>query len=234
MINIIYLYTSVNGFVLSTLKALYETGNVKDIHLIYKAKDTTDGNRFVVEGASWLKMIPRHTVSQNEILELLKNIRPEIIYVSGWVDKDYLRAISRYRASGGNTQVVCGIDDQWYGSMRQYLGRIYFQLFYRRLFDYMWVSGKPQYHYAQRFGYKHENIICNLLSADTSVFNKKAQLARRFVFVGRFAPVTGIDLLIAAYKTLPEAVRAAWPLILIGDGSLREQIVASSSNRIII
>jgi glycosyltransferase involved in cell wall biosynthesis len=234
MINIIYLYTSVTGYVLSTLKALHATGQVNDIHLIYRAKDRTDGNRFAVEGAPWLKLIPRHTLSDRGIFDLLRTVRPEIVYVSGWVDKGYLRAVSRYRAAGGKTHVVCGIDDQWKGSLRQYVGRIYFRLFYRRLFDYMWVSGKPQYHYAQRFGYGHENIICNLLSADTSVFDKKTELARRFVFVGRFAPVTGIDLLIEAYKALPEAVRAEWPLVLIGDGSLREQIEARASAQVII
>lgn len=234
MINIIYLYTSVTGFVISTLKALHDSGQVENIHLIYRAKGLTDGNRFAVEGASWLNLIPRHSISESGILELLRSIQPQIVYVSGWVDKGYLRAVSRYRAAGGKTKVVCGIDDQWKGSLRQYVGRIYFRLFYRKLFDYMWVSGKPQYHYAQRFGYEHENIICNLLSADTSVFDRKAESTRRFVFVGRFAPVKGIDLLIEAYKTLPEAVRAAWPLVLIGDGSLREQIEAQASAQIII
>lgn len=234
MINIIYLYTSVNGFVLSTLKALHDTGKVNDIHLIYRAKATTDGNRFSVEGAPWLKLIPRHTLSDSDLLDLLRSVRPQIVYVGGWVDKGYLRAVSRYRAKGGKTQVVCGIDDQWKGSLRQYVGRIYFRLFYRKLLDYMWVSGKPQYHYAQRFGYEHENIICNLLSADTSLFDRKADSTCRFVFVGRFAPVTGVDLLIEAYRTLPEAVRTAWPLVLIGDGSLREKIETQASTTIII
>lgn len=234
MINIIYLYTSVNGFVLSTLKALHDSGNIKDIYLIYRVKGATDGNRFLVEGVQWLKLIPRHTISEIEIFELLRTIRPQIVYVGGWVDRGYLRAVSRYRALGGKTQVVCGIDDQWIGSLRQYVGRIYFQLFYRKLFDYMWVSGKPQYHYAQQFGYAHQNIISNLLSADTSVFDRKAELTRRFVFVGRFAQVKGIDLLIKAYKTLPETVRAAWPLVLIGDGSLKEKIEAQASSQIII
>lgn len=234
MIKIIYLYTSVNGFVLSTLKALHDTGNVKDIHLIYREKGTTDGNKFVIDGAPWLNLIPRHTLSDNNLLDLLRSVRPQIVYVGGWVDKGYLRAVSRYRATGGKSHVVCGIDDQWKGSLRQYVGRIYFRIFYRKLFDYMWVSGKPQYHYAQRFGYEHANIISNLLSADTSVFDRRAGSARRFVFVGRFTPVTGVDLLIEAYKTLPEAVRAAWPLVLIGDGSQREKIEASASNNIIV
>jgi glycosyltransferase involved in cell wall biosynthesis len=234
MISIIYLYTSVNGFVLSTLKALHETGGVKEIYLIYRAKEATDGNIFMVDEAPWLKLIQRHTISERGIFELLQSIRPQILYVAGWVDKDYLRAVSRYRALGGMTRVVCGIDDQWKGSLRQYIGRIYFRMFYRKLFDYMWVSGKPQYHYAQRFGYEYENIICNLLSADTSLFDIKSDNARRFVFVGRFTPVKGIDILIDAYNSLPDSVRVAWPLVLIGDGSLRDEIKKRASPQIII
>lgn len=234
MISIIYLYTSVNGFVLSTLKALHDTGKVKDIHLIYRANGTTDGNRFVVNRTPWLKLIPRHTISDRQLFDLLQRIRPEIVYVGGWVDKGYIRAVSRFRASGGRTHVVCGIDDQWNGTLRQYIGRIYFWMFYRKVFDYMWVSGKPQFQYAQRFGYDHQNIIGNLLSADTSVFNRKSRSARRFVFVGRFAPVKGINLLIEAYKALPDEVRAIWPLVLIGDGSLREQVEEQATSQITI
>jgi glycosyltransferase involved in cell wall biosynthesis len=232
--NIVYLYTSVNGFVLSTLQALYDTGYVKNIYLVYRAKGATDGNRYKVVGAHWLHLIERHAISENEILEMLESVQPRIVYVAGWVDKGYLQAVSRYRALGGDVQVVCGIDDQWRGTLRQYLGTIYFRLFYRKLFDYLWVSGKPQYHYAQRFGYGHENIICNLLSADTQVFDQRTEPCRRFVFVGRFAPVTGIDLLIEAYETLPEEVRSAWPLVLIGDGSMREKIEEMASENISI
>lgn len=234
MISIVYLYTSINGFVFSTLKALHQTGIVKDLHLIYRKKGATDGNLFEAGDASWLTMIPRDAISDDGILDLLRQVQPDIVYVSGWMDKGYLRAISRYRASGGRTQVVCGIDDQWKGSLRQYIGRIYFRMFYRRLFDFMWVSGKPQYHYAQRFGYGHDRIISNLLSADSSVFSKMAEFSRRFVYVGRFAPVKGVDLLIDAYKTLPEAVQAAWPLVLIGDGSLRQEIEKHATPRVVV
>lgn len=230
MINVFYLYTSVNGFVISTLKALYETGRVKDIYLIYREKETTDGNRYRVEGAPWLKLIPRHTLNDDSILELLKRVRPEIIYVSGWVDKGYLRAISRYQNAEKKVCVVCGIDDQWRGTLRQILGKIYFRMFYRKMFDYMWVSGKPQYHYAQRFGYKHEQIISNLLAADSSVFDRRAELSRRFVFVGRFTPVTGVELLLKAYEALPQSIQMEWPLVLIGDGSLRKKIEEEASS----
>ena len=98
----------------------------------------------------------------------------------------------------------------------------------------MWVSGKPQYHFAQRFGYKHERIISNLLSADHGVFDKKSTLTKRFVFVGRFDPVKGLDQLIEAYLLLPNNIQEQWPLYLIGEGELRAYIDQNKNNNIIV
>ena len=234
MIKIIYFYTSVTGYVLSTLREVYRTGMVADIYLVYYEKNVTNGNNFSVKSEPWLHLIPRHTVNDHDLFILLRSIEPAITYISGWVDKGYITSLSRFRSGGGVTITVCGIDDQWKGSLRQYLGLIYYKLFLRSLFDYMWVSGKPQYHFAQRFGYNHSEIICNLYSADSFVFNKKVKISRRFVFVGRFIPAKGIELLINAYNNLPEPVQNKWPLVLIGDGALKSKIESHLSQNITV
>lgn len=235
MARIVFLYSSINGFVLSTIRQLQTSGACESIDLVHWPFGTTLGNRFLIESIPSVKFYSRDKFEKECILKLLKDTMPDIIYVSGWMDSGYLYAIKKYRSDGAHSFVtVCGIDDQWKGSLRQYLGRIYFHLFYRRLFDFMWVSGKPQYHYAQRFGYAHTNIISNLLSADTSVFNKKVDLTRRFVFVGRFDPVKGLDILLEAYESLPKTTQAEWPLVLIGDGELRDVVEKRASAQIIV
>jgi glycosyltransferase involved in cell wall biosynthesis len=232
MLKIIFLYTSVNGFLISTFKALLETGKVKSITLIYKQNNATDGNNFKIEFNSLISLIPRHTISDSDIFNLLIHQKPEIVYVPGWMDKGYIKAVSKYKKNNTATKIVCGIDDQWRYTLRQYFGKIYFKFFYRKIFDFMWVSGKPQYHYAQRFGYEDRYIISNLLSADTSLFNYVSRVSRRFVFLGRFVPVKGIELLIQAYLGLPDLIKESWKLVLIGDGSLREKIEKYKSRQI--
>ncbi len=223
-IKVVILYSTLVHFVTGMIRAMKQCGKVIDIDVVSWDKKNINSTQYVIEEVAGVRFHARSSMTDETLLSLLHSKNPDIIYISGWVDKGYLWAVRRYRAKGNIFQVVCGIDDQWKGTLRQRLGQIYFRLFYRNIFDFMWVSGKPQYHYAQRFGYNHERIISNLLSADTAVFNKKSNVTKRFIFVGRFVPVKGIDLLLDAYDSLPEEIKSEWPLVLIGDGGLRKEI----------
>ncbi len=236
-ISIVILYSTIVHYVIGMLKVLRETGLIGTIDVVYWDKKGDDINSYKVEEVDGVTFYPRSSLDDKRIFNLLYSRKPTIVYVSGWMDKGYLRAIRKYRKEGGKFQVVCGIDDQWKGSLRQRFGQIYFYLFYKQLFDFMWVAGKEQYHYAQRFGYTQEKIICNLLSADTARFRSGSLIsgiAKRFVYVGRFVPVKGLDLLLDAYNSLPEEIKSAWPLVLIGDGPLKNSIEKRASKNISI
>jgi glycosyltransferase involved in cell wall biosynthesis len=233
-IRIVFLYSTVVGHVVGVLKALLQCGRNTEIDVVFWDRKHINTSRYVIEKIDRVTFHARSSMTDSGLVELLLSRNPDIIYISGWMDRGYLRALGRYRAAGGNAQVVCGIDDQWKGTLKQYLGKIYFRLFYSKLFDFMWVSGKPQYHYAQRFGYRHERIISNLLSADTTIFNRKPAFSRRFVFIGRFVPQKGLDLLLNGYNSLPEGTKMEWPLVLIGDGGLRETIMNKKSEYVVL
>jgi glycosyltransferase involved in cell wall biosynthesis len=222
-VRIVVLYSVVVHYVIGVIRELRKIADV-EIDVVHWDRRSANTSQYVVGTVDGVRFHARSALSDASLFDLLRSRQPDIVWVSGWMDAGYLRAIRGYRAGGGSCQVVCGIDDQWKGTLRQRLGQNYFRLFYRDLFDFMWVSGKPQYHYAQRFGYPRERIISNLLSADTARFAHKAAVNRRFVFVGRFDPVKGLDLLLDAYEGLPEAIRSQWPLVLIGDGELRARL----------
>lgn len=232
-IRIVFLYTEVVGYVLGVIEELSSLDVGVSIDVIYRDKNKTSGYQLTeMEG---VRFYPRSSLNIAGLVDLLKSRSPHIIYISGWTDKGYIKAVRRYKSANAKTQVVCGVDGQWKDTLRQKVGRIYFDLFYRQLFDFMWVSGKPQYHYAQRMGgYPHERIISNLYSADTRVFNRKAGFSKRFVFVGRFLICKGLIDLIDAYNGLPEEVKRDWPLVLIGDGEMREEIDKRKSQYVIV
>lgn len=230
-IKIVVLYAEMVGYVVGMLDALVHAGKPIQLDVVYWDKKGVNSTRFAIEQSDSVHFHARSSLEDAAMIEFLRNRDPDIIVVSGWMDSGYVRALKRYRKSG-KAQIVCGIDDQWRNSLRQHLGRLYFRLFYASLFDFMWVSGKPQYHYANRMGYDHERIICNLYSADTRLFVAKAPPRRRFIFVGRFDPVKALDQLIEAYLRLPAEVQARWPLVLIGDGELRASIEKIASPNI--
>lgn len=222
--SIVFLYSRIAGYVEGLLQALLNARADLDLHLVYW--NQIQGHPFEVKSQERLHVYKRTDMSRPDISALLQQAQPAIIYIVGWMDKDYLAAVTAYKKQHPAVRVVVGIDDQWKGTLRQQVGRWVFRFYLKNIFDYLWVAGKPQYLYARKMGYDNSRIIHNLLSANTYIFNKKASFSKRIVFVGRFSIEKGISNLIAVHKRLPEAIRASWPLVLIGDGPLRAEIQA--------
>ena len=159
-----------------------------------------------------------HTVET--MVAFLHDFRPTIIVVSGWMDSGYLRAITTYKRSFPKVRIVAGIDDQWWGTLRQKLGVIYFNIFYRKIFDFMWICGMDQYAYARFFHYPRTQIIKYLYCGNFSHANIVIKHEHRFVYVGRLMRSKGVDILVKAHKSLPLEERSKFPLVIIGDGEL--------------
>lgn len=223
MNDVLFLYSRLNGFVVTVAEHIAASPECGSVSIVYwdSAKDT--GNKFATNTQA-ITLIPRSSLHKDAILATIERIRPRIVYLSGWMDKDYIAAVRSARRRGMDFVTVCGIDDQWFGSARQWLGSVYFRLFYRSVFDFLWVAGKPQYHYARMMGCRPQKILPNLLSADTAKFGRAAGQLKRFVFFGRFDRVKSLEVLVEAYQALTPDERAQWPLLLIGDGEMTELI----------
>jgi glycosyltransferase involved in cell wall biosynthesis len=98
------------------------------------------------------------------------------------------------------------------------------------------VAGLYQVEYARRLGFEKNNIVSDLYSADLRLFNqaykdskenKQSHYPHRFLFVGRFEPVKGLDLLLQAWQYLGPK-KGDWELHLIGNGSLKPQLEATA------
>jgi len=228
--RIVFFYTVVVHYVIAVIKALNKIDKSVKVILIYYDKKDHCKSQYSLPEIDGVELVPRSSLNKHGLLDLLKDTNPQILYISGWVDKDYLWAAKKFKQRKTGMQVVAGIDDQWFGTIRQHLGVFYYKAFYSKIFDFFWVAGKPQYHYAQRFGLKHERIISNLLSADTEIFTGKCQVSKRFVFLGRFVAVKGINILIEAYNSLPVETKKNWPLVLIGAGPLKENLKSQWSS----
>jgi glycosyltransferase involved in cell wall biosynthesis len=98
-------------------------------------------------------------------------------------------------------------------------------------FSVFWVAGHKQYQFARRLGYSHDNIIYGLYAADVGTFNTIANQpkSRRLVYVGRFETIKGIKLLYQVFASLSDEERNGWRLEMIGNGSLKETILPTSS-----
>jgi glycosyltransferase involved in cell wall biosynthesis len=94
----------------------------------------------------------------------------------------------------------------------------------RRLYnsDFVWRTWEPN---GRRRGSGKLPIISDLPSDQVDPSER-----RGFVFVGRWIPDKGIDVLIDAYERA-QIDREKWPLLLMGDGPLRSALEAEIRSR---
>lgn len=158
---------------------------------------------------------------------LVNNVEFDVAIASGWMDRGYLSMARKLRRRG--VPVVCGIDGQWHGHAKQQVAALLGSLrFSDRYFSRAWVADAPQYAYARRLGFGHDEIIYDLYSADLAAFTRDESQShtenenvypQKFLFVGRFHEVKGVGSLLSAWERIGQA-RRDWRLCMIGNGPL--------------
>lgn len=229
--KILYLYAEVMGYTMAIIRELAERGN--EVHVMHWDNNKQTPYKAIVIPNVF--MYNRSEFSVKKILKLSKKIAPVVTVVSGWMDRGYMSVAKQLRFDG--LTVVVGLDAQWHGTFKQWLAFILGQVgYFSQFYSHAWVAGVYQFEYARKLGFEKKNIIYDLYSADYRLFsqayndnkeNKLNYYPHRFLFVGRFEPVKGLDVLLQAWQELGE-VRGDWELYLIGNGSLKTQLVTTN------
>ncbi|MBX2944141.1 MAG: glycosyltransferase family 4 protein [Cyclobacteriaceae bacterium] len=171
-------------------------------------------------------------VRSQETIETLRGrlnaFKPDVLYVSGRMDKDYLTVAHEAKTRG--IPVVMGSDKQWHGGFRDYLAVLLKKYLYKPYFTHAWIPGSKQYEYANRVGFKAENILPDLLSGNIQLFNsfyheRERQKTRKdILFVGRLSKVKGVMPLITVLARLREAGIFTGKLWILGNGPLKDKL----------
>jgi len=223
-IKILFLYTEVMPYTLSTIKCLLNTS--VEVHVVHwDTKKLTPFFPTSLPGAFFYK---RSLFNAYSLLSLANKLQPDITFVSGWQDNSYLYVAFSLRAN--NSKVVCGLDGQKFLSLKKLFASIIAKFgCFSSFFSHAWVAGPYQYEYARMLGFKKEVIVFDLYSADLNLFDlsyrnriASTQIAcpHRFLFVGRFEYIKGIDILLDSWDSL-NSERKDWELHIIGNGSIR-------------
>ena len=234
---ILYLYTEVMGYTLSTISSIVDHGN--DVHVVHWDKKKLTPYQF--RTPKNVKFYPRSNNNKETILKLCNEINPDIIAISGWMDKCYLKIARKLIKK--KKKVVCMFDDQWLSTSKQFIAKLLGKIgFFHRYFSNAWVCGSYQYEYARKLGFRKEEIIFDLYSANTALFKqakrhrsiniRKNFYPKIFLFIGRLEHKKGIKVLIKAWEELGSS-KKDWKLKIIGNGSLKD-IVKKNQNIIFL
>ena len=223
--KILYLYSELCGYNISTMKALTKKGaKVTVVHWDHKKL-----GEYNYRGNDEINEYKRSKLNRKDILELAKKINPNITVISGWQDKGYLYT-AKYLKSNKKI-VVCALDTNWENSIKNYVMKLLTKLNITSIFySHYWIPGYPQYEFLKKLSIDDSKIIFNALSADLTIFEssfhrykdeKERHYPHRFLYVGRLSWQKSIPLLISAWKDIQEK-NTDWELVLIGNGNLKD------------
>jgi len=219
--RVVFLHTEWAGYFGACTAALAAHPEVESVHVIHWDSNPEAPFEWPSGGAVQRRL--KSGLAQ-PLLQLLDQIAPTALLVSGWIDRDYLAAARRWRP---HIPVVLCMDNRWTGSWRQRLAAAVAPFTLHRHFDRIWVPGTPQLPYAARLGFPPHRRAVGLYCADNAPFDAAYRLRKPhlqalrpvLVFAGRYVPAKGIDALQHAFAALaPEFPE--WELRCVGTGPL--------------
>ena len=228
--KVLFLYSELMGYTENMINVLATEFDV-DCYVVQWDQKKKTKHEII---SKKFKVIDRSSLTKSSLLDLVLTMKPDLIYVSGWMDKTYLSVVREAKKS--KILIVAGLDTPWKGSPKQYFASFFLRNFWKNSFDYFWVPGKPQKDYAKKLGFENKTIS-NLYAANTLLFHKayiNSKLEKEgnyphvLLFVGRLAMIKGIDNLVESFIDAKKELNSDWKLIVVGNGPLILEIPESS------
>ena len=159
------------------------------------------------------------------IRSLVKENQPDVLYVSGWFHPPYRDLI--FDREFESIPKWIGVDTPWRGTLRQQMARIALRRFVGRV-QRVFVAGERSWQYLRALGAAESKISRGLYGVDyaalSALYDQRLQQPggwpRKFLYVGRYAPEKGLDVLTEAYAKYRGSVAEPWTLGCCGTGTL--------------
>jgi len=231
----LFLYTEAAPYLLTCLESL-ATGHDAEVHLVRWPVNSEAPFSF---SSDRIHVQERDRDRNSDLIDFVNKISPDAIFISGWVDRAYLR-VARLHRHRGIPIVLCS-DTAWRGDLRQRAASIVARFGALTPFSHAWVTGEAQAEYARRLGFRSDRIRTGFYSADTGHFlpigqrnlrSREQNWPHRFLCVARYIPTKGHQYLCDAFAELAGAGAAGdWELWFAGTGELFDQVKNSTSGK---
>ncbi|MEZ4825547.1 MAG: glycosyltransferase [Bacteroidia bacterium] len=224
--KVLFLYTEIATYFIAGVKALVRDYGAEVLIIRWPVNAQAPFQFSYGEG---ITVKDRSDFDDRQLMDTCRAFNPDIVALSGWADKGYVRTAKALRKSGKTT--ICMMDNQWFGTPRQRVATMVSPMFIRPVFEYFWVPGLFQYEYARRLGYPRENILTGMYCSEQQRFfaafeqqreAKKQQYPHTFLYVGRLSPEKGTLNLYHAFRKVEN--KKDWKLIFIGTGPEGEKM----------
>jgi glycosyltransferase involved in cell wall biosynthesis len=221
--RILFLYTELADYTIACLKALKAGGEDTRILVIHYPVNAEAPFVFDFEGIGVFRSINEFE-SCEKLKSFVQSFKPETIVCSGWVNKWYVRVCASYR---NKALCIITMDNHWNGSFRQHAMRLIFRLYLKKVYQKIWVPGKPQVSYAKKLGFSEADIVTGFYCCDVNFFDgrykrsqdkKRRVFPHRFICAARYIPSKGYYQLWDAFIEWKRRYNNDWELWCAGVG----------------
>lgn len=224
--RVVFCWTGDPPYMLASWRALAQTGKF-DLKVITLLKPGTKSNLDNPEllGDLTVERMASDVVDVAAIEKSVVAFKPDVIVIGGWHIQAYVRLTTLPALQ--SAKFIMTMDTPWTGTLRQRLGRFKIGSYLSRL-DRVIATGERSGFFARALGVPPEKLALGMYGIDHarySPLNKRRRECpngwpRAFIFVGRYAPEKGLDILLNAYALYRSQVSDPWPLHCCGSGPL--------------
>lgn len=223
-LKLLFLYSELADYFLACLEELHKLYDV-EIHVIHWPVNKEAPFQF--QFPVGIQFYEKNSFPGDKLAAKVKEISPDFIYCSGWMDNDYLAVAKNHT---DKIPVVIGLDTKWEGKLRQYTASLLSRFTIRRIFTHCWVPGMQQRKYALKLGFREDQIMTGYYTANVDYFNtigdislkeKSRAYPYRFIYVGRYYEFKGVTDLWNAFIAWKEKTKNDWELWCLGTGDVQ-------------
>lgn len=222
--KVVFCWTGVSGYLAACWRELGKRRHIDSTLLCQKSLNPL--GFAIAEGIPNLRYLTQAEIADDQLIhKLVVSLKPDIIVLPGWTTACYTK-LPFYRDLA-QCRFMLAMDTPWNGTFRQRLARLKIGSLIDRM-DAVAVPGERSFQFARNLGVPEEKIMRGMYGIDFDLFSNinrtrecnPGHWSRRFLFVGRYEPEKGLDVLVAAYKAYRTAVADPWPLSCCGCGQL--------------
>lgn len=223
VIKVVFCWTSISGYMSACWKALAQEPGVEVHVLCYSGSKQTEFDMELMHGLNYTSLAEDERRAFERVHALVQNIDPDVVVLSGWLNRGY-RSLALSQALRSKAFILA-MDTPWRGDLRQRLAPVLLARYVRN-FQLIVVPGERSWQYARKLGFAEKLIRQGLYGIDFEALaiaraeRQGTSWPKAFLFVGRYEPEKGVELLVEGYRIYRRKVEDPWPLITCGKGPL--------------
>jgi len=204
--RIVVCWTDLSGYVAACFRALAAQKEIELLVLLFAPRKELDQafTEDLLRGLNVRLLKPAERDDAELVHSIVVAHNPQVIVVPGWLHPPYkqLATLPEF----GQSRFIMTMDNPWKSSLRQRLGRFKVGGYLKRM-NAIFVAGERAWQFAQQLGVPETKIYRGVygfdLPAFAGVYEKRLARGpwpRRFLFMGRYVTVKGLDYLLPAYE----------------------------------